>query len=95
MNKDCFPNAETPTVSLDYAKQMLPAGWISKNKCLPEFGQGVLIALSNGFITIGYRKKKPRSYDWQLFGDRDVSLAVGEDDYVTHWMPLPEVPACR
>lgn len=31
--------------------------WISVDDKLPELKQGVLVAIDNGFITIGYRTK--------------------------------------
>ena len=65
--------------------------WIDILKEEPPAGQGVLIALSTGLITIGYRKLKKNSHDWQIFGSMEF-LGLCQDDFVTHWMPLPEPP---
>ena len=74
--------------------------WIERVKKLPEWGQGVLVALNTGLITIAYRTKDVsegfnQEYSWQLFGDKETSLSVGKDDYVTHWMPLPTAPKTK
>ncbi len=71
----------------------MKANWIDILKEEPTAGKGVLIALNSGLITIGYRRLKKNSHDWQLFGDIDVSLVVNpKTDFVTHWMPLPMHP---
>lgn len=71
--------------------------WISINKEKPKLGQGVLIALNTGLITIAYRTKEVKEgynkeYSWQLFGDKETHLWVSENDFVTHWQPLPSPP---
>lgn len=67
--------------------------WIDILKVEPAAGQAVLVALNTGLITVGYRKLKKNSHNWQLFGDIDVSLVVNtETDFVTHWMLLPDPP---
>jgi len=65
--------------------------WISILDEEPKAGQGVLIALNTGLITVGYRKLKKNSHDWQVFGSLEF-LGLVKDDYVTHWMPLPSPP---
>ena len=72
-------------------------GWISINDRLPEFGKGILIHLSNEFITVGYRSKSvsngfSQKYSWQLYGDKDSDLLIKNGDVITHWMPLPKPP---
>lgn len=71
-------------------------GWISKDASVPEYGIAVLIAFSNGVITIGYRTKPTEvgySYAWQLFGDMKENLPIdASKDVVTHWKPLPPPP---
>jgi len=62
--------------------------WINIDKTKPERGKGVMILLKSGFITIGYRKKDELA--WQLFGNKNIY--VKDNDYVTHWMPLPAPP---
>lgn len=66
--------------------------WISVLDQTPPGGQGVLIALNTGLITVGYRKLKHNSHDWQLFGDIDFMGVDKNNDYVTHWMQLPAPP---
>lgn len=68
--------------------------WISILDKMPEAGKGVLIVLNTGYITVGYRKIKPggRSHNWQMFGDNDCIGVDAENDYITHWMPLPDPP---
>jgi hypothetical protein len=66
--------------------------WISILDEEPAAGQGVLIVLNTGVILIGYRKLKKNSHDWQLFGPLEIFGIVAEEDYVTHWMELPQPP---
>jgi len=66
--------------------------WKAAKVELPEYGQGVLICLNTGLITIGYRIKGVSSRDWQIFGDTDISLVIEDGDYITHWKPLPQPP---
>lgn len=68
--------------------------WISILDEEPTAGQGVLVSLSNGFISVGYRALKKNSHDWQLFAPLDI-LDANDDEYVTHWMPLPEPPTFK
>ena len=71
------------------------SNWISKKKSLPEIGQGVLVHISSGVITCGYRVRldEPEyGYQWQIFGDLQKLVIVNGSDEVTHWMPLPEPP---
>ena len=63
--------------------------WINLLHKLPIQGQGVLVALSSGAITIAYLTFNK---EWQLFGDINKSLVLSDDDYITHWMPLPTTP---
>lgn len=67
--------------------------WIDIADSYPQLGQGVLIALNTGVITIGYRQSKlnGRSHNWQIFGDLEF-LGLHKHDYVTHWMELPKPP---
>lgn len=67
--------------------------WICILQRKPPEGQGVLLALNTGVITVGYRKMKlgGKSHNWQIFGDLN-NLGLQPYDYVTHWMPLPEPP---
>jgi len=93
-------NSSMFDMMVEFAQQMCAerdAKWISIFKESPEFGQGVLVALNTGLITVAYRTKQVnkgynQKYSWQLFGDKEVSLGVSEDDYITHWMPLPKIP---
>jgi len=68
--------------------------WISVIDSHPEYGQGVLVHLSDGLITCGYFFNKSKTNScrgWQIFGDilMDETKINGS---VTHWMPLPQPP---
>lgn len=72
--------------------------WISVNDELPELGLGVLVAIDTGSITVAYRSNKTspgysREYAWQLFGHRDDNFGITDANQITHWMPLPPLPA--
>ena len=64
--------------------------WINIKDEKPELGTGVLVYLTNGFITVAYRKIENGNFAWQLFGDKDLN--VQPNDQVEYWMPLPKAP---
>ena len=66
--------------------------WISILDDQPQLGKGALIAFNTGVISVGYRVKKKNSHDWQVFGDLKFFGLDAKNDFVTHWMELPDPP---
>ena len=65
--------------------------WIPVEEGLPELGQGILVLLRSGLITVGYRSQTDRGFAWQLFGDVHTIIDLLRDA-VTHHQPLPQPP---
>ena len=61
--------------------------WISVKERLPEDRKPVLVYTGGGFICKAYWFNTNDSIEW-------ISFVNFEDieEYVTHWMPLPEPP---
>lgn len=58
--------------------------WINVKDRLPEYNDDVLV-IDNGDIYIAHLSKQ-----WDMLPD--FYCHAGRIKYVTHWMPLPEVP---
>lgn len=65
--------------------------WISIDNRLPLPGQAVLVALYSGIVTVAYRKTINGKKTWQLYGPIQDICDI-DNDYITHWMPLPKSP---
>lgn len=69
-----------------------PDGWISVNDRLPREGEEVLVfgCLLNAPKLLGVRHRVLGDQDWKYTWQGDGYIF--NQDYVTHWMPLPKAP---
>ena len=59
--------------------------WIPVSERLPELDQDVLAIVDDDIVIGDFRQE----WDGEIYFSRDE---VGSTRYVTHWMPLPELP---
>lgn len=89
--------AEVPEDKTPTHNEYICFTWVSVKHRLPPFGQGVLVAIDTGAITIAYRTEDTnpgyrKEYAWQLFGDKYKTFDLDDFNQITHWMTLPEPP---
>ena len=75
-------NHDTPPA----AKPLLAAGWISVSEKLPEVTKDYLVTDGTAYMVAAFRLEKQ---EWDFW-----SIEWWSNDQVTHWMPLPSIPAC-
>lgn len=79
---DCVSNFTVLTTAADRLEALeAQQRWIPVTERLPEDDDDVLI-MSSGSISMGY---------FNIFRGYWVAYE-GDDDNITHWMPLPELP---
>lgn len=92
---ECQENEELPEISYYFfhADAVLRAGyrkqseWISVEERLPQEGIEVIVALQIG-DRLAVDTDRIHGREWFAYGSRGYRGS----GYVTHWMPLPEVP---
>lgn len=67
------------------AKPLLAAGWISVETKLPEVGKDYLVTDGAACMVAAFRAEKK---EWDFW-----SINWWSSEQVTHWMPLPSIPA--
>lgn len=72
--------------------KLTPTGWISVKDRLPEENEEVLVFgnILNAPKLLGVRYRVLGDQDWKYSWQGDGYIY--KQDYVTHWMPLPEPP---
>lgn len=75
-------------VVLDKDESKISSKWIPVSERLPEvFGEfAVAVKTVNGEMCADYADYDPFLQRWR------TSCFIGDDECVTHWMPLPEPP---
>lgn len=73
-------NLEARIAELEAAQR-----WIPVSERLPELDQDVLAIVDDDIVIGDFRQE----WDGEIYFSRDE---VGSTRYVTHWMPLPELP---
>jgi len=68
------------------AKPVLVAGWISVNEKLPVVVKDYLVTDGAACMVAAFRLEKQ---EWDFW-----SIGWWSNEQVTHWMPLPSIPAC-
>lgn len=72
-------------------------GWVSVEDTLPEMGETVLCCERKGLLFSGYYKEKLEDsfiFVTEVFIDilENGKSQYSQTPFVTHWMPLPELP---
>ena len=64
----------------------LAAGWISVNDKLPTVKKDYLVTDGSACMVATFKLEKK---EWDFW-----TIGWWSNDIVTHWMPLPSIPAC-
>ena len=67
--------------------------WISIKEQLPDIAEQVLLLTDSGVIQGGINSNQEFKKFWFISLDaHGCGCCAGNDDLVTHWMPLPREP---
>lgn len=89
--EDCKGSAEAATAAAMAISVIsrLPSPWVSVEDRHPDLAEDVLMAVradddhDDDYVTVGWYADN---------GERDWWTCVDDNEIVSHWMPLPDVP---